>query len=75
MILNTVALSKQFDRHLALDSVSLQVREGDCHQLCVAGAVDADAQNPETIELGDRKSILRSWATLYYGWIVHVLRQ
>ena len=33
MLLNTVALSKQFDRHLALDSVSLQVREGEVYGL------------------------------------------
>ena len=33
MLLNTVALSKQFDRHLALDSVNLQVREGEVYGL------------------------------------------
>jgi len=33
MLLSTVALSKRFDRHLALDSVNLQVREGEVYGL------------------------------------------
>ena len=33
MVLSTVALSKRFDRHLALDSVNLQVREGEVYGL------------------------------------------
>ncbi len=33
MLLSTVALSRRFDRHLALDSVSLQVREGEVYGL------------------------------------------
>jgi ABC-2 type transport system ATP-binding protein len=33
MLLTTYALSKQFDRHLALDAVNLQIREGEVYGL------------------------------------------
>ncbi len=33
MLLSTVALSRRFDRHLALDSVNLQIREGEVYGL------------------------------------------